>query len=111
MNDFDRWIVRPKPTPGASVRLLCAPFAGAGTGVYHGWAGLLPPSVELWLLRPPGRETRLRERPYTELSALVADLAAAVAPELDGPLALFGHSLGAAISFELARELRRRHGI
>jgi medium-chain acyl-[acyl-carrier-protein] hydrolase len=34
----------------------------------------------------------------------------ALAPQLTGPLALFGHSMGAAICLELARELRRRDG-
>jgi medium-chain acyl-[acyl-carrier-protein] hydrolase len=109
MNDFARWIVQPRPQPGATLRLLCIPFAGAGTGVYHGWADLLPPSVELWLLRAPGRETRLREPPCADLCQLAAAAAAAVAPEMTGPLAVFGHSLGAAIGFELARRLRRDH--
>jgi medium-chain acyl-[acyl-carrier-protein] hydrolase len=32
-------------------------------------------------------------------------------PYLDRPFAFFGHSMGGIISFELARHLRRKHGI
>jgi medium-chain acyl-[acyl-carrier-protein] hydrolase len=40
---------------------------------------------------------------------LVKVIADRIAPELDVPYALYGHSMGATISFELARELFRRH--
>jgi medium-chain acyl-[acyl-carrier-protein] hydrolase len=39
---------------------------------------------------------------------LVDALADAIAPYLDRPFAFFGHSMGAVVAFELARELRRR---
>jgi medium-chain acyl-[acyl-carrier-protein] hydrolase len=41
------------------------------------------------------------------LTALVSDFAAWLGPRTDVPLALFGHSLGGVIAFELARTLRR----
>jgi medium-chain acyl-[acyl-carrier-protein] hydrolase len=51
------------------------------------------------------------EPPFTELSPLVQPLAQALLPLLDKPFALFGHSLGALVGFELARQLRRQSGI
>jgi len=51
------------------------------------------------------------ERPYTQLSPLVEALAQALAPLLDRPFAFFGHSLGALVSFELARRIRRQYGV
>ena len=59
----------------------------------------------------PGRETRLMERPFTQLSPLVQTVTKALFPFLDKPFALFGHSLGALVSFELARELRRQYDV
>jgi medium-chain acyl-[acyl-carrier-protein] hydrolase len=59
------------------------------------------------LIRLPGREERLNEAPYTRSARLVQDAARALLPYLDRPFAFFGHSMGAMISFELARELRR----
>ncbi len=51
------------------------------------------------------------EPPFTQLSALIPALAQAVCPLLDKPFAIFGHSLGALVGFELARHLRRQHGL
>lgn len=53
----------------------------------------------------------MREAPLTQLGALMRSLAPALRPHLDKPFALFGHSMGALISFELARVLRREHGL
>src|SRR3984957_7817499 len=99
------WLpVRPPPEPG--VRLFCFPHAGAGALAYREWSRLLPPAIQVLPVLPPGRETRFWEAPYTRIEPYVEDLAAALAPELRAPYALFGHSLGALVAFELARRLR-----
>lgn len=51
------------------------------------------------------------EKPFSDLLALVQAIAAALEPDLDKPFAFFGHSMGAMISFELARHLRRKYGL
>jgi len=43
--------------------------------------------------------------------SLVQALSEAIHPNLDMPFAFFGHSMGALISFELTRQLRREHGM
>jgi medium-chain acyl-[acyl-carrier-protein] hydrolase len=68
----------------------------------------LPSSIQVCPLQLPGRESRWREPPPTQLPPLITNLADAIEPLLDVPFALFGHSLGALTAFELARELRRR---
>lgn len=55
----------------------------------------------------PGREGRLREPPFTRIEPLIAALADHL-PFADLPFAFFGHSMGALVAFELARELARR---
>lgn len=54
----------------------------------------------------PGRDKRVHERPFDHLLSLVETLAEVL--PYDKPFAFFGHSMGALVSFELARELRRR---
>jgi medium-chain acyl-[acyl-carrier-protein] hydrolase len=99
------WLpVRPARAPG--IRLFCFPHAGAGGFAYREWGRLLPPAIQVLPVLPPGRETRLRETSYTSIEPYVEDLATALAPELRAPYALFGHSLGALVAFELARRLR-----
>lgn len=52
----------------------------------------------------------MRERPFTNLSPLVEAAAKELLPYFDKPFAFFGHSMGAIISFELIRLLRRMNG-
>jgi medium-chain acyl-[acyl-carrier-protein] hydrolase len=51
------------------------------------------------------------EPPVTRLSPLIEALAEALFPLLDIPFAFFGHSMGALVSFELARRLRRESAV
>jgi medium-chain acyl-[acyl-carrier-protein] hydrolase len=101
------WLVMPKPSPNAGVRLFCFPYAGGGASIYRRWPESFPPNVEVCPVQLPGRENRLRESPYTSIAPLVRDIAQALGPYFDRPFAFFGHSMGALISFELTRLLRR----
>jgi medium-chain acyl-[acyl-carrier-protein] hydrolase len=102
-----RWLHRPCPVSEPAARLVCFPYAGRSGTVYRAWAPLLPPGVELCGVNLPGRESRFDEPLPSGLDDLVADLAAALRPVLDIPVAFFGHSLGALLAFEVSRELRR----
>jgi medium-chain acyl-[acyl-carrier-protein] hydrolase len=55
----------------------------------------------------PGREYRILEEPFSDITPLIPLLARALHPYLDMPYALFGHSMGALVSFELARYLNQ----
>jgi len=105
----DSWIVLPRPNPRARLRLFCFPYGGAGASIFRAWPQSLPEAVEVCAVQLPGRETRLREEPFTDVPGVVRTLAQALAPRLTVPFAFFGHSLGAFIGFELARELRKQN--
>ncbi|HET9624589.1 MAG TPA: alpha/beta fold hydrolase [Kofleriaceae bacterium] len=101
------WIARPAPRPDARLRLLCVPYAGGGEAVFRAWPAALPADVEVCTVCLPGRDQRRREPVIARASAIVRALADAIG-EPAGPYALFGHSMGARLAFELAREQRRR---
>ena len=105
------WLVFSKPRPQARLRLFCFPYAGGGASIFRGWPESLPASVEVCPVQLPGRERRLRERAFTRMTPLVQEIAKAMTPHLDKPFAFFGHSMGATVSFELARYLRRDYGL
>jgi len=95
----------------ASRRLFCFNYAGAGASMFRAWPALLPAQVELVAVQLPGREDRLREPPVTRLQDLVSAVAQQIQPLLDKPFAFFGHSMGALLAFELARDLVAKRGI
>ena len=94
-------------SPRNRLPLYCFPYGGAGASAYRDWSRELPEWIEVKPLQPPGRESRFREAPHTRLAPMVADMLGKVEAE-PGPFALFGHSLGGLVAFELARELRRQ---
>ena len=104
---LDRWLLWPRRNPDAGTRLFALTYAGGGASTFRTWPRDLPAWVELAAVQLPGRENRLAEPAYTSLAALVPALGEAVLRQLDRPYAVFGHSLGALIGFELCRWLRR----
>src|ERR1700753_1881001 len=95
--------------PRAALRLFCLPYAGGGAQIYRGWGQILPAGVDVWPVPLPGRGSRYKEKPYQSFEALVSDVSEAMRPFIDIPFCLFGHSLGALVSFELAHRLREEH--
>ncbi|WP_406143462.1 thioesterase II family protein [Streptomyces sp. NBC_01012] len=102
------WIRRWNSGAGARIRLICLPHAGGSASFYRPWAALLPPEAELLGVQYPGREDRLQDPMIDTMGELVTALADALPPLLDRPYALFGHSMGSAVAWELAHELSRR---
>ncbi|WP_424186642.1 thioesterase II family protein [Actinokineospora sp. G85] len=87
-----------------TVRLLCFPYAGGNAKGYTRWRRHLPDWIEVAPVQLPGRGERVRHTPLSTWDDLMADVLARVG-EHDGPVALFGHSLGALLAFECARAL------
>jgi surfactin synthase thioesterase subunit/glycosyltransferase involved in cell wall biosynthesis len=102
------WFPGAEPAPGSMLRLFAFPHAGGGVSAFHGWRSALAGSMVLCPVRLPGRESRGQEPPLASMEELIEALADAVEPYLDAPFAFFGHSMGAAVAFELARALRAR---
>ncbi len=103
-----RWFTHLESNPQARFRLFCFPYAGAGASIFHSWLDALFPEIEVCPIQLPGRENRLGETPFTRLKPLIETLTPLLRAHTDIPFAFFGHSMGAILSFELARELRRR---
>jgi surfactin synthase thioesterase subunit/glycosyltransferase involved in cell wall biosynthesis len=90
------------------VRLLCFPHAGGGASSFRPWKAKLEDVCEVACVQYPGHESRRSERLAGSLAELVATLTAELKPALAGSFVLFGHSMGAAVAFELARFLRSK---
>jgi surfactin synthase thioesterase subunit len=88
------------------VRLFCLPYAGGGASTFRDWQQAFGDDVEVQPVQLPGRENRIGEDPRFT----IADVAAAVAGRADRPYAIYGHSMGGRVAFEVVRELRRTGG-
>lgn len=105
------WVACPRPSPRANLRLFCFPYSGAGASIFYTWPDVLPAAIQVCPIELPGHGTRLTEPLFTRLPPLVQAAASALLPHLDQPFALFGHSLGSLVTFELARCLRRQYNL
>jgi pyochelin biosynthesis protein PchC len=95
------------PRPQARIRLVCLPHAGGTATAFRDWSNALPFWIELVCVQYPGRHDRIGEPFVTDITTLVDEFVADL--PTNGPLALFGHSMGATVAFEAARRTRPVH--
>ncbi|MCX4695647.1 thioesterase II family protein [Streptomyces sp. NBC_01408] len=99
------WIRTFYPAPQARMRLLCLPHAGGSATAYFALSRELAPEVEVLAVQYPGRQDRRNEPLLDSIEELRDGVAEALTPWLDRPIALFGHSMGAVLAYEVARLL------
>ena len=87
------------------ITLFCLPFAGGGASAYNQWAKKMQGKVTVCPVQLPGREERIMEKPYIDMSVMLDDLEEAVRKVVYGPYALWGHSMGGKIAYELEKRL------
>ncbi|MBB5873487.1 medium-chain acyl-[acyl-carrier-protein] hydrolase [Allocatelliglobosispora scoriae] len=111
MTDLETvWLPLRAHTQADALPMFCLPHAGGSASAYRGWMGKLP-GVAVLPVQPPGREARLRDAPHNHMGPLVEELATVVLGVAGTrPYAVYGHSLGGLVGFELLRAIRRRGG-
>jgi pyochelin biosynthetic protein PchC len=87
------------------LRLVCLPHAGGTATFFRSWQGAFGPGVEVLATRYPGRQERIAEACPTSLEPLADAVAEELTAFLDVPVALFGHSMGASLAYEVALRL------
>lgn len=94
----------------ATIKLFCFPFAGGAAAAFNPWKPLLADHIELRNVELAGRGRRIREPLYDSIPEAVDDVYNIIKEELDkGPYALYGHSMGSVITFELAYKIRENN--
>ncbi|MBP2703142.1 amino acid adenylation domain-containing protein [Microbispora sp. RL4-1S] len=95
-------LTRPVPSPVLS--LVCIPYGGASAMVYQPLADALPSGHALFAVALPGHELGVEEDvlPFHEAAQRIAD---EVIARVRGPVALYGHCVGSALTAEIARRL------
>ena len=84
------------------IKIFCLPYAGGSATVYHNWFNDLNRRIELYPVELRGRGKRYRLPLYCSINEMVEDVFNAIKYDLiDQEYALFGHSMGSLIIFEL----------
>ncbi|MEU5615141.1 thioesterase II family protein [Streptomyces sparsogenes] len=91
----------------AGVRLVCFPHAGGAASYFFRLSRQLSPVADVLAVQYPGRQERRKEPCVGSVTELADMLVAELREWTDRPLALFGHSMGALVGFEVARRLER----
>ncbi len=104
---INKWFIIPKPKSKVDLKLICFPYAGGNSSTYMSWAKYLPENVELIIVQPPGRGSRIFEPIYSDMKSLISDLLWLIPEHLNTPYILLGHSLGSRIAFELMVQLNK----
>ncbi|MFJ4538916.1 thioesterase II family protein [Streptomyces tibetensis] len=108
MLDAGPWIrcfpaVVPPATPWT---VLFFPHSGGSAGSYQHLAERVTDVARAACVQYPGRAERLDEPLFTDVHVLADQIAEALIPvREDGPMIFFGHSLGAAVAYEVVRRM------
>lgn len=112
MTDHDNglWVRRFHPAPAGAPRLVCLPHAGGSASFFFPVSRALSPAVEVLSIQYPGRQDRRHEPCVPTIGELARQVFGVLRPWLDQPLAIFGHSMGATLGFEVARLIEAETG-
>ncbi|MFC7448874.1 thioesterase II family protein [Rhodococcus daqingensis] len=93
--------------------LICLPYAGSGASFFRSWRAVAPKGLRIVPVQLPGREERFAEPLLTTVEAAMDDLVPRLLPDCRAAdsVALFGHSLGAVLAYELAHRLGDEGGV
>ncbi len=110
MSRGDRgWLRNYRTGPRLASTLVCFPHAGGSASFFLPMSRALSDNLRVFAVQYPGRGDRRSEPCVPMIEALADAVADELARCLDRPIALFGHSMGGLVAFEVARRLEM-HG-
>jgi surfactin synthase thioesterase subunit len=94
----------------SEMKLFCLPYAGGASTVFSTWKPYIDPTIEIHALELPGHGTRMTEPVLTDLHQVADDLYLQASSSLKATesYAIFGHSMGAVLAYELQKRLRMK---
>ncbi|MGR6001466.1 thioesterase II family protein [Bacillus cereus] len=91
----------------AEFTLFCFPHAGGTSELYKNWDEIINENCNVCILTLPGRGRMALEKPFQDISKVLEQLSRDIESLLEKPFIFFGHSMGALISYELAKLLQK----
>jgi surfactin synthase thioesterase subunit len=104
----NKYITCLSSTSEAPVTVLCFPHAGGGSFRYRAWHNRLSDQAEILIPNLPGRERRIHESAYDNLSRVTEEILPHLSPWFEKPVFLAGISYGALLAYEMAVRLEKQ---
>lgn len=89
------------------MKLLCFPFSGSSALIYLSWFKNIKDHIQLVPIELAGRSKRFSEALIDSVDGTIQDLIPLITSHLQYPYALFGHSLGCLIIYELVQAIMK----
>lgn len=84
------------------MKLFCLPYAGGSRAIYYKWKKKIDSNIQLEPIELKGRGTRYGEGWYSNFEDAVNDIYFNMKQKIvDDEYAIFGHSMGSLLAFEL----------
>lgn len=88
------------------LKLYCLPYAGGSALIFSSWKKYLSLEIELIPIELSGRGRRIHESLYNNLTDVIEDVFQIFKNDVNHmPYAIFGHSMGAMLSYELVQKI------
>ncbi|MFF8499040.1 thioesterase II family protein [Streptomyces anulatus] len=91
-----------------SIPIVCFPHAGSGRLYYSQWQHAFDATIDLRIVQYPLREQRTLTPMPSSIGALAADVFAEFEEVFRGPYAIWGHSMGSVIGYEVSKLCQER---
>ena len=91
------------------IKLFCLPYAGGSSNIYSSWGKCLNHSIEIHPIELAGRGKRYVDCLYDNIEQAIDDVYKTVEGNIDDSsfdYAIFGHSLGGLIAYELIHRIK-----
>ncbi len=87
------------------------PYAGGSSVVFSKWKEHFEPEIEILNIELAGRGRRFQEDCYEQVEEAVSDIYHILRPMLlsNEPYAIFGHSMGSLLAFELCHKIQEEN--
>ncbi|MDJ0601107.1 MAG: beta-ketoacyl synthase N-terminal-like domain-containing protein [Crocosphaera sp.] len=104
------WLELYQPQPQADYRLFCLHHLGGNASLFQEWSRELSPKIEVFPIQIPREFNNTKQNKANQFATLIQELTKILTPYLDKPFAIYGHSMGAIMGFELAQKIREQQG-
>jgi surfactin synthase thioesterase subunit len=88
-----------------AIKMVCLPPAGSSAAIYYPWRKVVGNRLDIHAIEYPGHGMKAREALIDDPAVLASQIAREIQILGDGPMILFGHSLGAALLWRVLKEL------